>query len=173
MFAMPLILGILIVGPKWVRSYSAMYWDQVEGRIILSEIDQYTRPGETTSRTRKRFRYYYEYQGKPYQGRKVTCGGITRTRSGKSVVEEYPAMSKVTVYVNPKDPSEAVLIPDFRLGPLVTMFFFFGTVVWLGCKDFVLKYLRNPIAKAKRWIAGIESLDLSTLQSDDRSTGPA
>lgn len=110
LFAMPLILGVLIMGPKMAKAVWAKSWDQVDGRITACQ--------RATNQQPYKFRYWYRYKGKQYESRRIVIGGMVKTENGGTVFEEYPLGTEVTVYVNPRNPEEAVLVPSFRLGPL-------------------------------------------------------
>lgn len=81
-------------------------WQPVEGRILESSIAM----GEFWD---SRVRYAYTYGGREFRSERVRSLEVSmnwRSPAGNDL-ERYPAGKVVTVYVNPIDPSSAVLEP--------------------------------------------------------------
>jgi hypothetical protein len=88
-------------------------WVEVPCTVISSEVGSHSDSDGTTYSIDITFTY--EYEGKTYRSDDYNfMGGSSSGRSGKEkVVRRYPPGSEQACFVNPDDPSEAVLSRDF------------------------------------------------------------
>ena len=114
---MGIFLG-LTVRPvlKW---QAAQGWRDVPCTIVSSQVGAHTSSDGTTYSID--ITYRYEWQGRNYTSSRYSfLGGSSSGHSGKkAVVRKYPEGSTRTCYVNPDDPSEAVLTRAFQLSYLI------------------------------------------------------
>lgn len=103
------------------KAKESLDWPAVKGKIISSSVERSTRRESTRrSKGRSRTRIYYhanisyEYSvdGKDYEGSQVRFGGTSSQNSGRvnSIVKEFPAGKEISVYYEPENPSESILI---------------------------------------------------------------
>lgn len=98
----------------------------------------------TTTYYLPHIKYRYEVNGKSYHGDNLDYGwgGIASPEQAAKVLKDYPEGVTVPVFVNPDNPSEAVLeLPlawgDFTFVPIASM-------VFLGGLIFFVVYLKTP-----------------------------
>jgi hypothetical protein len=83
-------------------------WSSVTGRVLTSKVV----PKSSSNRsTTPAVTYTYEVAGKIYKGETILPGWIQRSSPeyARKIVARYPKGANVTVYYNPKKPSEACL----------------------------------------------------------------
>ena len=97
---------------------AARRWPRVSGRITRSEVDEFRgRIGDDTALTtlyRPMISFAYEYNGVKYSGDHAAQAGKVTSNSAsfaKKAVATYPSGKIIEVYVNPANPSEAMLKP--------------------------------------------------------------
>ena len=90
----------------------------MSGRITRSEVDEFRgRIGDKSALTtlyRPMISFAYEYKGVKYSGDHAAQTGKVTSNSAsfaKKAVATYPAGKIIEVYVNPANPSEAMLKP--------------------------------------------------------------
>ena len=105
-----------------LRWMNAQRWDPVECRIADSRVASHSGNKGTTYSIEVRYRY--EYNGHAYDGDRYNffSGSSSGYESKQAVVEQYPAGSTKTCYVNPGNPGESVLSRDFSWGYLIGCF---------------------------------------------------
>lgn len=116
----------------WVRAKS---WEEVPARIISADLDASSSDGSTTYRVRAA--YEYEYGGRRYSSERVSSGGGS-DNIGSFHQDKYAELRLFVdsgrpfrCFVNPDDPSEALLYRELRWGMLGFMLVFtfaFGIV---------------------------------------------
>lgn len=97
------------IRPFWGIA-SAQRWVETPCTIVSSEIEVHD--GDDGDTYSIEIKYDYEYDGRPYRGERYhfMYGMSSSGRSGKQeVVKRYPVGLQTTCYVDPNDPSEAVL----------------------------------------------------------------
>lgn len=93
-------------------------WTQVNGTIIASEVDSYRESDGNTTYC-LRIEYAYDYENETYTGDMISHSihssyyDAARCGSNRPNVDDYPAGETVTVYVNPNDPNQAILLPGW------------------------------------------------------------
>lgn len=117
------------------------HWGRVRGRVISADIEE----SQTTDSYGDRTDYYdpkivYEYEadGKVRRGSKLSLDGISfasRRKAEAYLADKQPG-AEVPVWVNPKDPDEAVLTVEGSAGWGVPIFFFLLAVaIGIGLFD--------------------------------------
>lgn len=113
------VVGVLLLGQfggQAVNYLQSMGWEQVPGTIIASEVvDEWDTTGE---RYTGRVIYTYEVDGVMYEGDQLDLRGTTylgNEEDAEELLTPYPVGGSVMPYVDPADPTQAVLtrtIPD-------------------------------------------------------------
>lgn len=127
-----LLLGLVFLGLgtaiTWFWSWPVVrdaidsnHWVATDCRVINSQVGAHSDSDGTTYSID--IVYSYEVNGRTYQSERYDfLGGSSSGRAGKQrVVEEYPPGSIATAYVNPEDPSQAVLVVGFLPKYLLTL----------------------------------------------------
>jgi len=106
------------------RAARAKSWPEVPCTITVSEIERSRESGR--EQTHPKLRYRYEINGMPYDGDRVHFGAFDDVGEydGVHTIRPYPVGLRTTCRVNPYDPEDSVLIPEFRgiLMPLAGAF---------------------------------------------------
>jgi hypothetical protein len=148
-----LIVGLLILAlgipgachitRKYRRKADATTsWPNTKGVILSSKVKEPPRSSSGSGRTQAthvpRIRYTYTVNGRKYEGSRHTIGHVKGKTASEELVARFPKGKIVTVYYDPKDPSQAVLVRGmggsnpFRYGMLlvVIMGLFFVVVAF-------------------------------------------
>ncbi|MCU0493885.1 MAG: DUF3592 domain-containing protein [Chloroflexaceae bacterium] len=122
------ILGfitLLLAARAWQaqrRIYAARHWKTTTGQVLQSGIQQTTvrvRISTSVGRYRNAIRYiphvvyHYRVNGAHYQGERLRLGTVvlsSEARDAERTAARYPVGSAVTVYYDPANPTEAVLM---------------------------------------------------------------
>lgn len=119
--AMFLAVGLFLLGigvQVWMKGESMKTWSSMTGKVVSSTVKGYHDGGieERIPGVNRKTSYgpdvAYEYEvgGKVFQSRKISLVSEgSRLEDAQRVVQRYPAGSKVRVYVNPRNPEEAIL----------------------------------------------------------------
>ncbi len=129
-----LIYGVVL----WREAVASENWPTVSGTVITSEVIPASGSGaDGQGLYEPRVVYEYEFDGRTHQNDRISFAGTQS--SNREQVEDlifiYPATMEVTVFVNPDDPSHALLEPGpgpanwlmlaigglFTFGPLVVL----------------------------------------------------
>ena len=104
------------------KTVAAQSWPEVACEIISAEVDEHN--GEKGSTYSIDIVYEYEFDGRIYESDKYDfIGGSSSGYNGKAkVVERYKSARNPVCFVNPENPSEAVLLRGFHLGLLFALF---------------------------------------------------
>lgn len=122
--------------PTLIKAQASVRWTETPCTVISSRVK--THSGDDGTTYSVDIFYRYAVAGKDYKSNRYDhFGGSSSGRAGKvRVVEKYPPGAQAVCFVNPDDPTEAVLRPGlgwsalFGLIPLV--FFGVGLVVLLA-----------------------------------------
>lgn len=115
-----LFVGVGLVvfeGYAMSKCIAARQWPTASGEITES----YERMSSSWSPRRRNgglvLHYSYRFNGKRYSSDQIDFGGLARFVSfnRSSIVAMYPKGKRVTVFVNPDEPSQAVLEKEFPL----------------------------------------------------------
>ena len=142
----PLFVGILftVVGAALaafassfvVRTIEARSWTPVEATVLRSEVVRGT--SHTKHGTRTTFRpyvaYAYEVDGARFEGDRYDMARFSTGDPGpaRRAVEEHPAGSRATVWVDPADPSSSVFSDPHGPIPAAQWAFVAFSLVFLG-----------------------------------------
>ena len=117
-------------------SLESKHWQVTDGEIVNSKVSNKDyRPNLSMSRKRggKRFQVLYEFivNEKTFEGTRLSLGGVGGdSGEWEALKETYRPGSEVSVYYNPEDPSESVLIRNPSYGwiflVLSAVFFYFS-----------------------------------------------
>jgi len=104
------------------KTLDARNWIETPCKIISARVK--THEGDDSDTYSIDIFYEYQFDGKLYKSSRYGfIGGSSSGRSGKAeVVNAYKKAENPACYVNPKDPSEAVLKRGLRLGLLLCLF---------------------------------------------------
>jgi len=117
-----------------LRYFDGQNWVATEARITETDLEIHS--GDSTS-WEAIVRYTYQYNAREYQGDAVSFFNLASSDKSKAVgiVRQYPAGNVTTAYVNPDDPTEAVLRRDWSAASLWGLFglpfFLIGLGGWL------------------------------------------
>ena len=112
-----IIIGFCFIA--WVSCRLQIYrrakdWAEVKGRILQAESETFDEPQVyvKVNKLRPRVRYSYLYSGCEYTGSQVTLEdrSLKAEASSNAFWENWSLGSEITVYVNPRDPKESVLL---------------------------------------------------------------
>ena len=123
-------------------------WPTVEGTIIESEILRRTRTSRrsTTVYYAPSVAYRYSVDGREYESQKVAATDIEAAYEyAAELVARYPPGGSATVYVNPEDPADALLVsadPLLRNQSLFQMFGL-GFMALLGIGVLLMVWMRS------------------------------
>lgn len=120
-------MGVLFIGVLWhayQRAVETRSWPTVEATIITSRVGDKLVPRNTPPAYTWDLAYRYRFDGQEWTAdryRRVPTSSGDRERIERQV-RENPVGSKVTAWVNPDDPSQAVLEHETKAA-LYTMWF--------------------------------------------------
>jgi len=146
--------AVLLVQPV-ARVCQARHWRPTPCTVVTSEIRTHRdSDGNTYS---VRIVYRYTVNGRQYQSDRYDFAGISSSgyRSKKAIVQRYPPGQETICYVNPRDPTDAVLEPRFtplmllRLLPLLFVGVGLGGLLWV----LATPALPKPIEGVPPWQA--------------------
>ena len=143
------LLGLvaLAAAVKFAEAYRMRSWQEVQGRVVTSRVAARKVPqaGQQPDQTRNfplvEYAYTIEIPGeeendRPEQGemrgRRISVAEAVPDQDVEPTLERYPVGREVTVYYNPRNPSQAVLerhMPEGIGKALVTLTFFFSVAV--------------------------------------------
>ena len=139
LFSMPFAgIGLFLIYQTYSRveeTWTIKGWNKTKALIQQAELKVHrgTEGGETY---KVEARYLYEYEGKPYQGTRVSISSASDNFGSyqKDVYEELAIHQRTGVpfhcFVNPERPEESILYHDLRLGP--TLFLLNCGLVFAG-----------------------------------------
>lgn len=121
------LIGYYFFLSPWINSLTSGDWKRTECTILSSRVQ--THDGDDGDTYSVDILYAYEVNGRAYRSSQYSF--MTGSSSGysgkKEIVRRYPAGSQAVCYVNPDDPSEAVLNKSlggmawFAILPLIFM----------------------------------------------------
>jgi Protein of unknown function (DUF3592) len=128
---MGLLVFFYLVYRPWCLAANAEHWKEIPCSILSADMKEvgYDPPAYVPD-----IRYSYEMDGKIYESRRVFLVSWARSETVvKRILGTYPVGSSASAFVNPFDPTEAVLDRHFRLSwlfPLLSLCFLgFGGVL--------------------------------------------
>jgi hypothetical protein len=113
-------LGIFVLGVGDIRDgRRSLHWPAVDGTVLSCRISRHL-----LAPPRPEIRYGYAFGGSSYVSNRIWPGEILAImpvmsgRAAQKLAGRFPEGRKVTVRVNPADPTEAALIPGPRKASL-------------------------------------------------------
>lgn len=99
-------------------------WIETPATVVLSEVQDWKSTEYTIVEFKPVVRYRYEFEGEIYESDqfKIADGPTGDPEKANQRIEPYPVGSTVTAYVNPDEPTTAVLKRNTRAG-LYTIWF--------------------------------------------------
>lgn len=135
-----------------VKVVKALSWEEVPCTILDSEVASHSDSDGTTYSVEVRYSYqvdWVEYTSNRYE----FMGGSSSGYEGKAeVVERYPPGSQATCWVDPEDPTEAVLYRGFTWPYLFALLPLVFVAVGAGGIVFVLRGGRRSSAARAEWL---------------------
>lgn len=129
-----ILIGLIVPYFSFVkpllRQQAARRWTPVEAVVLTSTVKSHRGDDSTTYSVY--IAYRYEVDGRAYEGDRYRF--ISSSSSGReakaAVVRQHPAGSRITVYIDPADPTESVVLRDagagLYLGLIPIVFALFG-----------------------------------------------
>lgn len=126
-----------------VKQRASSAFPSVDGTIVESTIVE-NRDADGTTYT-ARLRYTYQVGGRDYTADRDRYYTVSAGRgAARRMVEAHPVGSKVTVYYNPEDPSDALLRPGIAAGDSFMLLFMLPfNIILLGSWIFAANLLRR------------------------------
>ncbi len=133
------LIGIymLILGRRSMQGGTAsLTWPKTPGRILTSQVKRGVKGSARADIT-----YSYSVAGQSHTGSRVNFSFGSNLNESSRLVNANPANSDVTVFYNPADPAEAVLVPGAKGGStalLLAVLMFAGSLATLSIYLYVL-----------------------------------
>lgn len=129
------LLALLFALGYTAMIFQATRWPTTQGRIVSSGVQQYevTDEGTTSTQYKVSVVYSYEVRGRKFTSDRLRMGvviGASFPGHAKRTARYYPVGGEVTVYYNPKKPSDAVLHPYTNL--FLLPWLMAAAVLWLA-----------------------------------------
>jgi hypothetical protein len=157
-FAVFALVGGIMLYPLGIRpiarTIAAESWVTTPCRVLRAEVRSHDSDDGTTYSVY--ILYQYEFNGQTYKSdRYEFVGGSSSGSQGKArVVEQYEAAANPVCYVNPNNPSEAVLKRGFHAKLLLALFPLPFLLVGLGGLAGTLRgKIAIDVKTTKTWIA--------------------
>lgn len=128
---------------KIKKAVASTKWPSVYGELESSELRKVVYQGvvsdgvsDQASALVTDFRYRYTVDGESFVGSRVSFSdGVNKTtRSLKKLQQRYQAQDNVSVYYNPRNPGDSVLVPGvtiYNFTPLITSSLFAFVAIYL------------------------------------------
>lgn len=137
------VVGLLLLaqfGGEVVNYLGSTGWTQVSGTVVSNDVEDVW--DTTGDRYAAQVVYTYEVDGTTYEGDQLSLRGTIYTgnqEDAERIVAPYPPGTAVTPYVNPADPTQAVLerdVPGAILGIVAAGVVLLLLSVSLGVRQF-------------------------------------
>lgn len=116
MFSVGAFLGYAETYPLFQETLQSSKWQQVQGTILSSAITEVVVHSDQTLYSVKTS-YRYDIEGQSYESTRFFTHGEGVTMESKQAAEQfagrYPSEGPVNIFVNPVEPSKAVIVPGF------------------------------------------------------------
>ena len=124
-------LGVL----PWLEARDSETWKEVPCTILTSSISSHRSSGKNSGTTYSLdIQYEYQVDGQTYVGDRYDFSKTSGTKGSRSrAVSQYPEGKQTVCYVNPEDPSAAVLVRESGLSWFLlipSVFFFVGLLLF-------------------------------------------
>ncbi|HAY82885.1 MAG TPA: hypothetical protein DCY79_24005 [Planctomycetaceae bacterium] len=157
--AMFILGGLIFMGvgvSHLLKARETSSWVPVQGMFLEKSVKTSTSrgsDGKTSTSYKPQVRYSYTVDGQEYQGTTllVGIGGYSRPRYAHAAMEEFKVKQACEVYVDPDDPTQAVLKTGIRPVHFVFPGLGFGLmVVGIGAAILIPYAQRHEQAKKER-----------------------
>lgn len=114
----------------YIQIREAKDWNMTEGLILKSSIHKMQMASESKKSYRIKIEYTYQWQGHTYHSKRVYFGDYTRldwSLPFKKILSNYQEGSKISVYFDPKNPKESVLI---RNNYMIVYLYLFSALIF-------------------------------------------
>lgn len=137
LFTAGLVLTVTLGSAAW-RGFNTLDWQQTNGIMYRSTMSQTTQLGEQAL-FQPDVAYRYQYRGETYTGSKLyyTDSPFSGETSLTQTLNAFPVGSVQLIYINPNDPSDAVLIRGVQAQLLL------GLTFALACFGFGMASFRQ------------------------------
>ncbi len=153
-----LMLKPLLITP-FQKTRDAQNWDIVPATVVSSKVKSHSDDDGTTYSVY--IAYRYEIDGREYFGDQYTfMGGSSSGYDSKAeIVGQYPAGHAFTIYVNPADPADSVIIRDYSpsllMGLIPLVFAIIGiAILYIGFRN---KQPQLDMAQSREHIVELKS----------------
>jgi uncharacterized protein DUF3592 len=101
--------GLMIYG--FFRSARTLLWDETRCTIVRSEVEEHPDAADSSEAYRFKVAYIYTIGGQRYTSDRYRHGysGSSQIAEARKLADHYPVGSPATCYVNPDQPSSAML----------------------------------------------------------------
>ena len=134
---------LLFLGQIWsiYQGVQSKKWPTAEGIVIQSYV-RISPGGDSGDIYEPRISYGYSISGKPYESNSISYKQNPNTTSrgpADNVISKYPKGSRVRVYYDPDNPTNAVLETGLGDGwPYLLLMLFFATTIGTGIWAYVV-----------------------------------
>ena len=164
-----------MIGMPLFKTIQAQRWEERTSLILKSEV--VTSRDDDGSVYRPEVNFEYEYQGKKYRSSNWSTGFASSSFKGaaQSVVDRFPVGSEPPCFVNPDDPSQALLDRSFQKSNLFALFMLIflavgGGLMWAAVRGLTSQWRqRRDAANKSAEQAGFASASTS-ISSNKAST---
>ena len=115
------LVGVVFVYLLWgsfQKAKATREWPEISCLIIQSKVKERSEK-HISKEYQWGVEYNYDFEGKPYSSKLYTLRGskwTSRRDEVKALMEEFPKDGKAICFVNPADPSRAILKHDSKAG---------------------------------------------------------
>ena len=103
---------LFVMNDTYQEAEQANHWPTVAGTILESRVQIRTSSSDTGTEFDPIIRYQYLVQGQQYVNNTwQKIGNSPTRREAQDIVERYPQGKRTTVYYDPADPQNSVLVP--------------------------------------------------------------
>lgn len=113
-------IGAVFTALMWgsyQRAVDQREWPQVEALVLSSDVGEYQHDEFSPQEYRLEILYGYEWKGEAMTGDRFSARGNATSKDRSKIAsqaKEVPVGKKTSAYVNPDDPSFAILKPDSK-----------------------------------------------------------
>lgn len=110
-------LFTILMWSSFQRAIDQRSWPKVDAIVLSSEVGEFQHDEFSPMEYRLEILYGYEWEGVTMTGEMLTERGNATSKDRRKIskqAELFPAGEKVTAYVNPTDPTLAILKPDSK-----------------------------------------------------------
>jgi hypothetical protein len=154
-----------------LKAFASGHWQQTPCRIITAEVGSHSDSDGTTYSID--ITYEYQFAGGTYRSSKYyfSSGSSSGYSNKARIVNEYKTAANPVCFVNPDNPSEAVLVRGFRAGLLFALFPAVFLVIGVGG---VVLFLKKPalMGVQQKVFKTQQELATDVLRVTDSPSGP-